>query len=191
MDEERRRFRDELIAADSVASDHRERYERAVQEMLHRQLSVAHKVGHVVGAVISAGLAVTFAVVAATGSELPVLARVAFGVGTVFSAGWAVLMVRIIVRGKVDLRGDANTMTGMTWGFVVILMTLLLLLTGEVRDGIQSLHMLVSGLVFLVMGAAFLITNRVDQAELKTRGKLLEIEYRLAQLSERLPEEEA
>jgi len=187
MDRERRQFRDELIAADPVASDHRERYERAVQEMLHKRLSGGHKVMLVVTTIVAVGLAAVFGVMAVTGAELPVLARAAFGVGVVFAVGWVVLNVSILKRGDINLRTDANVMTGMTWAFVVILMTFLLLLAGSMADSARAVHMLVAGLVFLVMGVAFLITNRVDQAELNTREKLLKIEHRLAQLAERLP----
>jgi len=191
MDRERQRFRDELIAAESVAPDLREQYERAVHEMLHRRLTSAQKVGHVIGAVIAAALATLFGVMAATADELPLLARLTFGLGTVFGLGWAVMMARILRRGDVDLRADANTMTGMAWGFVVLLMTIMLLMAGSMADQVKAVNMLVGGLVFLVMGAAFLITNRVDQSELNTREKLLEIEYRLTELAERLPGSDA
>jgi len=191
MNRERRQFRDELIAADPVASGHRERYERAVQEMLHKRLSGGHKVMLVVTTLVAVGLAITFGVVAVTGHELPVLARAAFGVGVAFAVGWVVLNVSILRRGDINLRTDANAMTGMTWGFLVILMTFLLLLAGTMPDAVRGVHMLVAGLVFLVIGVAFLITNRVDQAELNTREKLLEIEHRLASLAERLPEDGA
>ena len=46
--------------------------------------------------------------------------------------------------------------------------------------------MILCGLVFLVMGAMFLIRHVVELSELKTREKLLEIECRLAELAESL-----
>jgi hypothetical protein len=49
--------------------------------------------------------------------------------------------------------------------------------------------MVLNGLVFLVIAALFMIANRVDQAQLKTREKLLEIEYRLAVMSESMKKE--
>ena len=53
-------------------------------------------------------------------------------------------------------------------------------------DNITGLRMILSGLVFLVAGAVFLLQNTIAQAELKSREKLLEIEYRLAELTEAL-----
>ena len=53
-------------------------------------------------------------------------------------------------------------------------------------ENVVGLRMILSGLVFLVMGAVFLIRHVVEQSELKTREKLLEIEYRLAELADRI-----
>lgn len=41
-----------------------------------------------------------------------------------------------------------------------------------------------SGVVFLVIGVAFLIRHVMEQSELRTQEKLLEIDYRLAELAE-------
>ncbi len=51
-------------------------------------------------------------------------------------------------------------------------------------NSIVGLRMIICGLVFLVVGAVFLIRHVIEQSELKTREKLLEIEYRLAELAE-------
>ncbi len=44
--------------------------------------------------------------------------------------------------------------------------------------------MIITILVFLVPAAMFMILSRIERAELETREKLLEIEYRLAELAE-------
>jgi len=69
---------------------------------------------------------------------------------------------------------------------VVIIVTLFLLQGGRHPDSVRSLFMGVFGLAFLVMGGVGLIGVYVHQAELKTREKLLEIEYRLAQMAEQI-----
>jgi len=70
---------------------------------------------------------------------------------------------------------------GMTWGFLVIMMTLFMVSAG---NNIVGLRMIVNGLVFLLMGVAFLLRHVIEQSELKTGERLLEIEYRLAELAE-------
>jgi hypothetical protein len=44
--------------------------------------------------------------------------------------------------------------------------------------------MIITGLAFLVMGAVFVLRWLIMRSELATREKLLEIEYRLAELAE-------
>lgn len=48
------------------------------------------------------------------------------------------------------------------------------------------IRMLVSLLFFLVMAALFMVRAFVQRSELNTREKLLEIEYRLAELAEKI-----
>jgi hypothetical protein len=51
-------------------------------------------------------------------------------------------------------------------------------------NNIMGLRMILSGMVFLAMGAIFLLRNVIDQSEQRATEKLLEIEYRLAELTE-------
>ena len=95
--------------------------------------------------------------------------------------GWAFLCFKIWRRGAIDLKVDAGIYTGLAWGLPVFLVTMFMVWA---PNDLAGLRMILSGLVFLVMGAVFLIRNVVEQSELKTREKLLEVEYRLAELAE-------
>lgn len=119
-------------------------------------------------------------------TEFPLWSRVVFAVGALFGVGWAVLGIRVFRRGSLDLKKDTFAATRMTWVLVVIMVTLLMVAAPET---IVGLRMVVSGLVFFVMGVAFLLRHVIEQSELKTREKLLEIEYRLADLAESLKPE--
>lgn len=74
----------------------------------------------------------------------------------------------------------------MGWGFTVLVVTVAMVCAPE---NVVGTRMVLSGLVFLVMAAAFLIRHVIEQSELKTREKLLEIEYRLAELADRMEPE--
>ena len=63
-----------------------------------------------------------------------------------------------------------------------------MLVGGKLADPIKGVQMVVNGLVFLMMAAVFMIFSRINQAELNTREKLLEIELRLAEIAEKIPE---
>jgi hypothetical protein len=53
-------------------------------------------------------------------------------------------------------------------------------------ENLAGLRMVTAGIVFLIGGAVFMIGNIVRQAELRTREKMLQIEYRLAAMAEAL-----
>jgi hypothetical protein len=114
-------------------------------------------------------------------AEFPLSGRIGFAAGALFGIGWAVLGLRVYLRGSINLKIDSAVYSGMAWGLPVIVVTLSMV---SAPDSVAGLRMIVSGLVFLVMGLAFLLRHVIEQSELKTREKLLEIEYRLAELAE-------
>ena len=116
----------------------------------------------------------------------PLLARLGFVVGAVFGVAFAVLALSIIKRGAVNLKKHPMAAAGLSWAFVVILVTLFMLLGSRAADRIVAVQMVLNGLVFLVMGALFMVRAWIERTELKTREKLLEIEYQLAEIAEAL-----
>jgi predicted membrane channel-forming protein YqfA (hemolysin III family) len=72
----------------------------------------------------------------------------------------------------------------MVWGLAVLVVIMFTVMSLLVPDRIVGLWMMIFGLVVLVVGAVFLIRHVIEQSELKTREKLLEIEYRIAELAE-------
>ena len=159
-------FRERLLKAEQATPALRERYEKEMQAMLEKKLTGVRRwvwLGAAAMGVGFTGLFGTLAVVAPAG--FPWWGRLIFAAGALFGIGWAILAIRIFRRGSLNLKTDTGAATGMAWGLPI-------------------LRMIVSGLVFLVMGAAFLMRHVVELSELKTREKLLEIEYRLAELSE-------
>ncbi len=72
------------------------------------------------------------------------------------------------------------------WCFIVIMATLALVNSGKLADPVKGVHMLVSILIFFVMASVFVIQALIERSELNTREKLLEIEYRLADMAEKM-----
>lgn len=176
-------FRERLLAAETLSPS--EQYQRELQALLEPKLTPGHKwatVGSLVMGLGFAGLFGTLAIV--TARKLPWLASASFALGAIFGLAWAGLSAWILHRGTINRRTDPTAMTGMVWGFLVVMMTLFLLLAGQLPDPVKGLQMVLNGLVFLVMGAVFMIANRIEQAELRTKEKLLELEYRLAEMAE-------
>jgi low affinity Fe/Cu permease len=72
----------------------------------------------------------------------------------------------------------------MIWVFMVIMITLFMLVAGRIPDPARGMSLVLNGLVFLIFGVVFLLQNTINQAQLNTREKLLEVEMRLAELRE-------
>lgn len=185
MPEERMRLREQLIGLEKVNPVLRERYDKEVSEMLTQELKGMRKWSLVATGVISLGLGVTFASVAVIGSELPSLIRIGFAVGAAFSFAWVGMAVWILKGGVHKSRQHPTWMANWTWGVTLSMMIIFMMQAGKEPDSVRSVFMVLNGLVYLLMGALFLIRNCIEQAELKTREKLLEIELRLAEIEER------
>jgi hypothetical protein len=96
-----------------------------------------------------------------------------------------VILGRVLRRGAVNLRIDNRLIAGMVWVFTVLLMVCFLMLGMSIEDRVKGVLMIAYGLTFLVSAGVFFLAVRIEQAELGVREKLLELELRLAELSEK------
>ena len=135
-----------------------------------------------IGAVISAIVCGSLAV---TEENLPTLARVGLSVGTLFGLAWAALAARVVRRGVMDLKSDNRLIAAMVWVFTVLMMMFFLAVGMSAEDRLLGVMLILNGLVFLIGAAVHFLTFRIEQAELGTREKLLELELRLAELCEK------
>jgi hypothetical protein len=190
-------FRERILSADAVDPALREKYQKEIQTMFEKQLTGGQRLAHIFTAVLSIVSVIVFSIAAVLVPRsirgvpnippaIPILIGVAFGIGAVFGLAWAVLLFRILRRGSTQLRKDPKTMAGLTWGFVVIMVTIFMIVADRPGDHLWGVQMVVNGLVFLVGAAVFLINSVVQDSQLKTQEKLLEIEYRLAEIAERI-----
>lgn len=177
-------LRDRLLTAEPVTPALRQRYEQEIQNMLEKKLSGARRWVWVIAAIGSLVMAVVFGTLAVTMPyPFPLAGRVGFAGGALFSVGWALLGWRVFRRGAIDLKFDAWAYSALAWGLPLFMLTVFMV---SAPNNLMGLRMIVSGLAFLLMGAVFLIRYVIESSELKTREKLLELEYRLAELTEAL-----
>ncbi len=182
MNDTNRGFREQLLKMEQVTPALKERYDREIQAMLEKQLTGVRRWVWLGSAIMGVAFVLLFGTLAIIApADFPIYGRVIFAAGALFGIGWAVLAARIFRRGSLDLKKDSGAAAGMAWGLPVIILTLCMV---SAPDTIVGLRMILSGLVFLVMGAAFLMRHVIELSELKTRERLLEIEYRLAELAE-------
>jgi hypothetical protein len=184
MDSKHKDFRNRLLQAEQPDPAYMAKYEEEIKSMIEKKLTTSLKWAWAGSVALGLVFTVLFGGVAIMSSALSMLARVGFAAGAVFGLLWAGMAISILRKGVINLKSHGTAVAGGIWGVTIIIVTLALLMSGQVADPIKGVKMIVGVLVFMVMAATFMILNHVDQAELKTREKLLEIEYRLAEMSD-------
>ncbi len=152
--------------------------------MFVRELRTPRRIAFSIVAIVSLVMAGVCGLLSLTEPELPLAARVGLGVGTLFGLAWSVVLSRILWRGALDLKVDNRMIAAMVWGFTVLMMVLFLFLGMSVEDRLKGILMISYGLAFLIAAAVHWLTHRIEQAELATREKLLQLELRIAELLE-------
>ena len=187
MNEPRKTFRDRLVAMEQITPALKDRYRKETQAMYEKKLTRPMKLAWIGTGILGIGFVVLFGTAAIMApTEFPMLGRLMFVAGAVFGLAWAALAAVIVRRGSIDFKSHGKAVAGVTWCFVVLLTTVTLLLASKHPNRIVGLHMICGVLPFLIMGAVFMIQYRIQEAELKTREKLLGIELRMAELAEKL-----
>jgi hypothetical protein len=177
-------WRERLLRAEQITPSLKDRYDKEIQMMIEKKLTGFGRWVWLVQAIASLAFAVFLGVLAVTlPAAFPWPGRLGLAGGVVFSIGWAILGIRVFRRGLLDLKIDTGAVAALSWCLPVFLVTIFMVWA---PNSIAGLRMILFGLVFLVMGAVFLIRHVIEQSELKSREKLLEIEYRLAELTEAL-----
>lgn len=191
MNRQEKAFRDKLLDMEKTDSDYKLEYERKVKNMTEKKLTRPEKWGQVMVLFMGLGFFVLFGYIAAYYSKgLATWARFGFALGSFFGLVMVAMSVAILKKGTVDLKSDNMAAAMVPWCFIVILATLFLVNSGKLADPVKGVHMLVSILIFLVMTSVFVIRAFIERSELNTHEKLLEIEYRLADLAEKMENKE-
>ena len=166
--------------------------------MFEKTLAPMQRTVYLLTGVLSVGFVIVFSIAAVMVPQsisagvpniprsIPILVGGTFVLGAAFGLAWTIVLFRILRRGTTHVRKDPKVMAGLSWGFVVIMTTIFMVVAGRAGDHIWGVQMVVNGLVFLVGAAVFLINTVVQESQYKTQEKLLEIEYRLAELSEHI-----
>jgi len=180
-------FRDKLLEIENLNPVLKEKYEREVQAMVEKELTGIRKLQMIGFLVMSLGLGVLFGTLAVIIPKgFPLWGRSMFAIGAVFCMVFVGMYARILKKGSINLKTDNMSMAWTGWGFVVICGTLVLVFSGTLPDKIIGVHMLVSILFYLVAAGVFLLRAHIQRSEVNTREKLLEIEHRLAEISEKM-----
>jgi len=185
MTEKRNDFTRRLVESEQVTPALKERYEMEMRTLFEKPVKGIAKWGWIGSTAMGVAFMVLFGTVAVLApAEFPLLGRLGFAAGAACGLAWAILGVTVLRRGSENLSTHGKAAAGMGWGITVIMSTLAIVLGPQLPDRVTGVMMIAIALVFLVPAALFMILWRIERSELKTREKLLEIEYRLAELAE-------
>ncbi|MDP2981975.1 MAG: hypothetical protein Q8O92_01425 [Candidatus Latescibacter sp.] len=185
MDNMQDNFRKKLLESEHFNTELREKYNREVHMLFEKKLTAPRKWIMTAMIAVMLGQAALFLYAVIAGGELPLLARVGFGVGVIFALSFAALLFSIVRKGSFNEKKDSNAGVGMVWVFMIIMITLFMIVAGNMRDQVRGIAMVLNGLVFFnIFGVVGMLQNNINQATLKLQEKLLEIELRLAEMKE-------
>ncbi len=186
MNESQKTFRDRLLDVEKANTPYKEKYEKEIKEMFEQKLTGLQKWGQVLGLAMGLGFFFLFGTLAIiVPKEFPLWGRVIWIIGAVFGLVFAALSVCILKKGTVNLKTDELSSAWLGWGFIVIITSITLVYSGRLPEPITGVRMIVWMLVFEVSAGIFLLKAIIQRSEVNTREKLLEIEYRLAELAEK------
>ncbi len=185
MNEVKKRFVDQLLAADPPSSEARRRYEKEVHAMLEKTLTPRQRGIYLLGAVLLLLPAGYFALLAVlTTNEATLIKFVgAYAVATALAlAGVALLLFWGYWKGVVAYRTSRRWAAGVGIVYVGLLGWLFLLMAQLMPDFQNDVRVL--GFLLVVYAAVAWVRHRVAQSEMAMAEKLLEIELHLAEMRE-------
>lgn len=186
---DRQDFRDRLLSAQTVAPELRERYQRRLESMYNRELTPAQRIGTWVLVAIGFVAVMICAYSAIFVESIDVEARAANAVIGLVVLAVTVLRARSAIIGSINLRWQPQAIAYTAFGLVLI--GIMLVIFSGVDANLGSIYLLLVWLVVLVLVVTKLIQMQVQQSELKTQEKLLEIELRLVEMGEQMAKRSA
>src|SRR5689334_448745 len=127
-------LREQLLALDQMDPRSKAELDRRIREMTDRDLTRLERISFPVAAVMGFifFLGFGFAAIMAIRAGLPGIASAMFAVGSVFGLAFAIFMVHVLRKGKLDRKKMPNTYTGLIWAFSIIQFVLFFQLAHQV-----------------------------------------------------------
>lgn len=188
MNDPKHDFSHRLLAAETARPT--ERYQQEMKKLLAQPLTPVRRAALVISAIVGfaqAGLLGFIAVQSA--SSLPATARVAIGVGAIGGVIWSGFSLGILWRGHLRRLRDPVLLNNTLFIVSVFATALGAPLALSLPDRAQGTQVLLTLLLFPAMTSLFLIRTLIEQAELRTREKLLELQLQVQELAEQLRQE--
>jgi hypothetical protein len=173
-------FRERLLEAEkSIPS---EKYRKELAGLRERRLSRAQRLAMALLIVFCVAAAFRMGAAAMSpASNLPTLARIGLGLGALTSLTWTVLLGVTTKRGVMP-RKDPIVLTRILVMTVLIAVGITTFVALAMTDRARGSEVLIVEAVFLLIAIGGFLQNLIEQAELRTREKLIEMEIQMQEL---------
>jgi membrane protease YdiL (CAAX protease family) len=198
MNESRKTFRDELLSMEKPNDAYKKKYEKEIQAMSEKKLSTFGRIG--VGLLVAFGLLVIFVFADMLQWALPsegISNTVTYGFvlsGLSLAIVFTLLAGYLVICGRFGLIIKPSLVVGIgtVMSFLLVVaytffmeITLLQINPQDWRVKLQE-QLAAAAFFMFVFAGLYLIIRVLYRLESKTHEKLLEIEYRLIDLSEKI-----
>jgi len=188
MNESQERFCQRLMAADPATPEFKAKYEKEMNMLFSdRNIEGMPKRKLMVQMTISLAFGAAAAVLAVFGGKLfaeTALERRLLVAIAVFMLAMAIYLVRIMIRGKVNMGTYNSPLEGLVWIMTVIIFGIFAF--NSFTGSAGGLQLLGFGLGILIFGGVNKIGHDMKRADLRTREKLLRLECQFAELTEKV-----
>ena len=185
-----------LLNVEKPSTAQREEYQRQMQDILSKKLSIFGRVGFAVLAIIGLLAALPFAELSFSnvGPGMEYVVRIVTIPGLVLALAWTVFTGWIAVRGRFNLRTLPPRIAGLgiAFGFFSVVIYLFVFIVpitmhdpSDARS-ILGIQMSLIAFFFVVIVGLCVVLRLLYRIQFQTREKLLEIEYRIADLAEKV-----
>ena len=196
-------FRDQLLSQEKSDTQLQKTFHREVKKMYSEKLKTSQRIAHILICFLIAIFTLFFWAMAKTFEELQIKHELSNAEPLRLASTWAMFLSMVLivlclwpaVRGKIGLRFYPKVIRFVFWILILAVVMVMLAtfsLWGHSLDSpMAGSAMEMSGVLTLVvmvvvMGAYMLLSGRIDRGDMKNKAKTLELEYRLAELEEKL-----
>ena len=201
MNKKEETIREGLLAMEKKDIDKKSEYEKQINAMVSKQLSFPARFGFAALAIVGLLFALPFAEMSFSkvGPGLEFIVRIVTIPGLVLALTWAVVTGWIAARGQFNLRTLPPRMAGLGiilgfFGIVLFLFIFIVPITLHKptdASSIFGIQLSIIAFFFLVTIGLCVLLRILYRMQFQVREKLLEIEYRIAEIAEKDESESA
>lgn len=193
------KFRDQLLSQDKTNLDYQKTFQLEAKKMYTEKLKMSQRFGYVFASLIIAFFTLVFWAMSIAFEELQITQELSWVEPIRLASTWVmyfgvaltVLCLWPVIWGKVELRFYPKIVRFVFW-ILIFMITMLVGSVLEVIDIEGGANPALLAWIFTLMtlsilvGVYIILSGRIDRGDLKNKAKTLELEYRIAELEEKL-----